>query len=324
MQPVDVFADILERARARGSIYALSRLAAPWGFRFPADPCIQFHVVLGGACVLRLEGATLALHQGDVAFVVAAEEYELADAPGSAVREFEPLRETVRRERSLVWPGDGPATSLLCGGYELDRDILAPVCRLPPLIHVSAGESRVRPALRATIGLLTDEVQGGEPGAQVVADRLVDALLVQVLRSWLARGVAAAPGWPQLPRDVGVAAVLELLHERPHHPWTLGALAREASMSRSTLARRFTAAVGEPPISYLIRWRMTLAAELLRDTPTPLTAIAEHVGYDSVFAFSTAFKRVTGQAPSHYRARARAEVRTRPAAEARSAVTPGV
>jgi AraC-like DNA-binding protein len=105
-----------------------------------------------------------------------------------------------------------------------------------------------------------------------------------------------------------VAGVLDLVHERPEHPWTLVALAREVGMSRSTLARRFAAAVGEPPMAYLTRWRMTLAAELLCDTSTPLTGIAERVGYDSVFAFSNAFKRVTGEAPSHYRAMARSGV----------------
>jgi AraC-like DNA-binding protein len=207
-----------------------------------------------------------------------------------------------------VWPGEDPATRLLCGGYDLGLDVATPFRRLPPLIHVSAAESRVRPALRATIELLSDEVQGGEPGAQVVADRLVDTLLVQVLRMWLARGSDSAAWWPQSSGDVGVAGVLDLIHERPEHPWTLAALAREVSMSRSTLARRFAAAMGEPPISYLTRWRMTLASELLCDTSTPLTAIAERVGYDSVFAFSNAFKRVSGEAPSHYRAMARSSV----------------
>jgi len=307
--PMDVLADILERARARGSIYARSVLAAPWGLRFAADPCVQFHVVLGGACLLRRDRCEpLALHQGDVVFVVASEEYELVDAPSSAICAFEPFRELARRERFFGWPGEGAVTTLLCGGYELDREIALPLRGLPPVLHVPAYESGARPALRATISLLGDEVRAQEPGSQVVADRLVDALLVQVLRVWLSERSDVATGWISPADDPGVAQVLELMHTCPHHPWTLEEFAREVGMSRSTLARRFSAAAGEPPIAYLTRWRMTLAMELLRDTPAPLATIAERVGYESVFAFSAAFKRITSEAPSHYRARARALV----------------
>lgn len=304
--PIDLLAEILERARARGSIYARSVLAAPWGFRFAASPRIQFHVVLGGSCLLRREGTEpLPLHQGDVVFVVAAEEYELVDAPTSAICAFEPFRELARRERFFGWPGDGAITTLLCGGYDIDREIALPLRDLPPVVHISAYEGGTSPALRATIGLLTDEVRAEEPGSQIVADRLVDALLVQVLRVWLARCDNAAPGWISPADDVGVACVLELMHARPHHPWTLEELARQVGVSRSTLARRFRAAVGEPPLSYLTRWRMGLAMELLRDTRTPLATIARRTGYGSAFAFSAAFRRVTSEAPSHYRARTR-------------------
>jgi AraC-like DNA-binding protein len=316
MAGIDVLSDILERSRARGAIYARSVFAAPWGFRFAADPCIQFHVVLGGTCLLRRDHADdVTLHQGDVVFIVAAEAYELADSASSPICAFEPFRDAVRRRRAFEWPGDGARTTLLCGGYDLDRDVIGPLRQLPPILHVRAEEAHRRPALRTTVSLLGDEVQRGEPGAQVIADRLVDALLVQVVRSWLAERRSSFAGWSSGPADAAVARALELIHAEPAADWTLDGLARAAGVSRSTLARRFSCAIGETPIAYLTRWRMTLAMESLRDTSLALTVIAERAGYDSVFAFSSAFKRVTGEPPSRYRARSpgsRSEARALP------------
>lgn len=303
---MDVLADILDHARAKGGIYARAVLAAPWGLRFEADPCVQFHVVLEGSCLLRRQdGEEVALHRGDVVFVVAAEDYELLDAATSQVEPFAPYRDAARRAGLIRWPGAGQQTTLLCGGYTLEREFAGILRRLPPTIHVEGSGGHLRPSLRATVDMLADEIQGGRPGAQLVADRLVDALLVQVLRAWLDDGGAAPPGWASSADRSGIGTVIQLLHERPHERWTLERLASETGMSRSTLARRFTAVAGEPPVTYLTRWRMTLAMKMLRDTAAPMSDIAERTGYVSAFAFSTAFKRTTGEAPTQYRARVR-------------------
>jgi AraC-like DNA-binding protein len=94
---------------------------------------------------------------------------------------------------------------------------------------------------------------------------------------------------------------LAVLHERPAEPWTLAALASEVSVSRATLARRFTELVGQPPLAYLTGWRMDLAARRLKDTGDPIDAIARSVGYRSEYAFSRAFRRHRGQPPGRFR-----------------------
>jgi transcriptional regulator GlxA family with amidase domain len=136
----------------------------------------------------------------------------------------------------------------------------------------------------------------------VVLDRLVDVLLVQLLRAWLAgRPESSEPSWLGALRDPVVGAAVGLMHDAPAKDWTTSALAREVAVSRSTLSRRFTTVVGESPGSYLTRWRMDLAARRLRDTDDSLEAIASAVGYDSVYAFSRAFRRSRSEPPGRYR-----------------------
>jgi len=98
-----------------------------------------------------------------------------------------------------------------------------------------------------------------------------------------------------------VVRALALLHDGPDHPWTVASLAREVGLSRAALARRFTEAVGEPPMTYLTGWRLALAADRLRDTDATVTAVSRAVGYASPFTFSTAFKRRYGRGPLAWR-----------------------
>jgi transcriptional regulator GlxA family with amidase domain len=146
-------------------------------------------------------------------------------------------------------------------------------------------------------GLLGREVVRDEPGQSAVLDRLLDLLLVSVLRTALPRGELA-------PSDPAVRGALRAMHEHPERPWTVQALAHAAGLSRAAFARRFAEAVGEPPLGHLTRWRLALAADLLAGTELTLGAIAARVGYADAFALSAAFKRRYGAPPSRYRATA--------------------
>jgi AraC-like DNA-binding protein len=134
----------------------------------------------------------------------------------------------------------------------------------------------------------------------VVLDRLVDILLVQAIRAWLATD-PSTPCWLSALRDPIAGEAVALIHAEPARAWTGAALAGELSVSPATLARRFTAALGETPAAYLTRWRMDIAAHRLRHTDEPLTAVARSVGYTSVYAFSRAFSRIRGVPPGRYR-----------------------
>lgn len=133
-----------------------------------------------------------------------------------------------------------------------------------------------------------------------MGDRLLDLVLVLALRAWCARP-GARPAWYRALADSAIGDALRLLHEDPAHRWTVAALAAKVGMSRAAFAARITSLVGQPPLTYLTGWRMTLAADLLRDTEATVVAVAREVGYEDAFAFSVAFKRARGVSPSIWR-----------------------
>ena len=198
---------------------------------------------------------------------------------------------------AVVRIGSGEVrTHILCAHYEHDPAVSTPVFgALPDLIHIQGG-------LDDTVRLLGRELATPGLATSLVLDRLVDILLVQVLRAWLASEPEDIPSWLGALRDPVVGDAVSLLHADPDRDWTNAALARELAVSPATLGRRFAAALGEPPAAYLTRWRMDLAARRLRDTDDPLAAVARSVGYTSVYAFSRAFSRSRGLPPGRYRA----------------------
>jgi AraC-like DNA-binding protein len=102
-------------------------------------------------------------------------------------------------------------------------------------------------------------------------------------------------------RDKQISSALNLMHQRPDEPWTIAKLAAEVGISRSPFATKFTSLVGEPPLAYLTKWRMNLAAGYLRDEQMSIREIAERVGYESQASFTNAFKRNFSMSPRDYK-----------------------
>ncbi len=192
------------------------------------------------------------------------------------------------------------ATVLLTGTYAVDGDVSRRLLRaLPPLLALP-GERLDSPL----VGLLADEIVKDAPGQEAVLDRLLDLLLIAVLRAWFARPEAAAPGWYRAHGDPVVGPALRALQDRPEHRWTLAELAAVAGVSRATLARRFTGLVGEPPMAFLTGWRIALAADLLLEPGATVASVAPRVGYRGPYALSAAFTRLRGISPRQHRRRA--------------------
>jgi transcriptional regulator GlxA family with amidase domain len=132
-------------------------------------------------------------------------------------------------------------------------------------------------------------------------DRLLDVLLISTLRTWFAARQDDAPGWFRAQHDPAIGHALSLLHHDVAHPWTVEELAARVGVSRAALGRRFTALLGEPPMSYLAGWRLALAADLLVSSDATVATIARHLGYSTPFSLSAAFKRIHGVSPQQYR-----------------------
>jgi AraC-like DNA-binding protein len=180
---------------------------------------------------------------------------------------------------------------------------------LPDVIHLPA-QIGASGTVRTVVELLGAEMDRECPGASAAVPALLDLLLLYTLRTWL-ETTAQPIGWAQALRDPAVSAALRAIQERPAERWTVASLAVEASLSRAAFARRFATLTGQPPLTYLTWWRMTIAGRLLQTTDATTQTIAERVGYGSEYAFSKAFKRELGLAPAHYRRRQRATAERR-------------
>lgn len=156
-------------------------------------------------------------------------------------------------------------------------------------------------------GLGVNMVPGwAAPSVRVPTDCMAEVGGVAVLRTWFTQDDANAPGWYRASTDPVIGPALRLLQHNPAHRWTVAGLAAEVGTSRAVLARRFTELVGEPPMTFLTRHRLDLAADLLVEPGTTLGAVAAQVGYSSPYALSAAFKRVRGHTPRQHRQRAAA------------------
>jgi AraC-like DNA-binding protein len=304
---MDVLGDVLALARVDASLMATFDARAPWAIELPARPGATFHAVVAGTCWSTGEGAPARqLTPGDLVLLPAGARHQLASEPGLPTRRFDEdlKRSLIRPDGELVLDGPGARTRILCAGYHYATDAVHPVLGLlPPVLHVATAQPDSGPWLRSVLDMLAHETRGrAATGSATAALRLLDLLLIHVVRAWLdAEGDRMDASWLRGLRDPLTARVLAVLHEHPAHDWTLDTLAATVNVSRATLSRRFTHHVGEPPLTYLTRWRLDLAARKLRDTALPIATIAHDVGYTSEFAFNRAFARVHGQAPGRYR-----------------------
>lgn len=172
---------------------------------------------------------------------------------------------------------------------------------LPKVLRLRPADSQEAAWVESTLRQLAAEARGRWPGHEIVVSRLTDVLFVQVLRTWLNTHQGTQGNWMAALRDPQMGKALAQMHEAPAHPWTIQELASHVGLSRSPFASRFARLVGESPMAYLTRLRMTKAASLLRQPGTSLIEAAAQSGYQSEAAFSKAFRRHFGMPPGQYR-----------------------
>jgi AraC-like DNA-binding protein len=295
---MDVLTDWLREIETNVVVLCRSRMPGPWGMSISAHDGVMFHIVTDGACWLRRPGATpLRLLQGDLVLLPQGLDHELVDDPNG---ESVPLEEFLAKPS---FPLNGnPMTTVVCGVYLANVELAHPMLHaLPPVMHLSASSVRSKPALTSTLSLLTAELERPEPGSEALIQYLFDALFVYIVRAWADDTAVEGRGWLSALKEPSLSKAMARIHAEPGKQWTVDILAREAGLSRAAFARRFAEQVGEPPLAYLTRWRMIVAARLLNSSKASLAEVAERVGYESEFAFSRAFKRSRGVAPARFR-----------------------
>ncbi|MEU8412597.1 AraC family transcriptional regulator [Amycolatopsis japonica] len=302
---MDVFSDLIRGVRSHGSLFGSTTLSPPWALHFvDGAPLTLCAVLTGAGWIVPEDGPPEPLRAGESVIVRGPATFTFVDEVGTSA---EPLAcgehcatpEQGGTRHRLGWVDDpGGETTLIVGAYPVRGEIGRPLLdALPVVLRVDAGG-----ASDPVLEHLAAEAAVDAPGQQVVLDRLLDWMLVCSLREWFDRPGGEPPAWWAAQRDPVVGDALRLVHAEPAAPWTVGSLAARAGVSRSTLAKRFAELVGEPPLTYLTRWRMTLAADLLTGKASAtISDVARTVGYSDAFGFSAAFKRVRGVNPSEFR-----------------------
>jgi AraC-like DNA-binding protein len=309
---VDAVVGLLDGVRARGAFILRMTLDPPWSMSIQDDAPLTLICQTHGRAVIVGDGSGIVwLDAGDVALTRGTEHYLFADDPGTAPmvvihpgnRCTTLSGDDLRFEMSLgvrTWGNSatGASRSIICA-YEGHSEVSTRLLdALPTVLVLRAGEWDT-----LLVDLLAEEAGRDGSGQEAYLDRLLDVLLIAVLRTWFGREGNAPPWW-DAEQDPMVGPALRLIYNNPAHPWTVANLAAAVGSSRAVFARRFTELVGEPPIAFLTGWRLALAADLLRSSKATIAAVARQVGYSTPFALSSAFKRAYGVSPNEHRATA--------------------
>ena len=317
---MDALSDVLKSVRLEGAVYLNAEFTAPWCIRGElglasvrerlagAEHVAFFHFLTEGACKVRLAegGEVLDAVAGDLVLFpqegkhLMGTNLHLAPMEGGAV--ITPDPGSGAELFHMRHGGGGAATRFICGYLALSRSVFRPLFEaLPRALCIPIGDGPAAALLRELFRAGVRESFALRPGAESMLAKLAELLFVEALRRYIERLPPSGKGWLAGVRDAHVGQVLALLHAEPGRAWTVDKLARAVALSRSALAERFAALVGEPPIQYLIRWRLALAAQALRSGGDPIARLAERAGYESEAAFSRAFKREFGTPPAAWR-----------------------
>ena len=316
----DPLSDLLTTVRLTGAVFFEIAATEPWAVASPprelilpkilpgADHLIAYHVVTAGRCFATAAGGeAIALAAGDVVVFTSGQSHVMSSRPG--MRADPPMPDVLDVAAAGKKPfginyGDGAvAAKLVCGYLACDAAPFNPLIEnLPDVLTTADGRGRGA-RVAQFIQFAVAEAAERRDGSESILTKLSELMFIEIVRRHLEALPAEQSGWLAGLRDPVVGRALSLLHGEPAHNWTIEDLAKQAGASRTVLAQRFADLVGVPPMHYLAKWRMQLASELLTGGNAHIAGIAAAVGYDSEAAFSRAFKKMIGVAPSAWRRR---------------------
>lgn len=309
---MDPLSDVLRAVKLNGAYFYLVEASAPWSVRAvaarelvprvlpEAEHLISYHILLSGRCWGGVDGGSqVEMQPGDVIVFPHGDAHLMSSERGlGAGGGRESSTPNRYPETVLLGPDAHRDTTFVCGFLGCDARPFNPlIASLPQRMHIPG----------IALGWLSQfpqqaviESRTGRVGNDTMLTRMAELMFIEVVRKHLERS-HQDDGWLAGLKDPVVGPALSQLHDRPAHAWTLAELAHSIASSRTVLAERFTRLVGVPPMLYLTRWRLQLAAEQLSSGSAKVASIGTQVGYESEAAFSRAFKRETGLSPAAWR-----------------------
>ncbi|HEY7241135.1 MAG TPA: AraC family transcriptional regulator [Burkholderiales bacterium] len=320
---MDALSDVLKSVRLEGAVYINAEFTAPWCVHAKfglasvrarlagAEQVLFFHFLTEGSCKVRLTDSAEELDAvaGDLLLFPREERHLMgSDLHLAPVEAATLVRADAAANTDLIQMrhgGSGAATRFVCGYLACSRSVCRPLLdTLPRLLRIPIGDGPEAALLRHLLRVGVRESSATRPGTESMLAKLSELMFVEAMRRYAENLPPGGRGWLAGVRDLQTGRALALLHANPGKAWTVDELAHEVALSRSALAERFTTLIGEPPIQYLMRWRLALAAQTLRSAGDAIAHVAARTGYESLTAFNRAFKREFGMPPAAWRRQA--------------------
>jgi AraC-like DNA-binding protein len=318
---VDVLSEVLKVVKLQGAMFYNGEFSSPWSLCSPASRLVApylapdaGHVIIyhllteGHASARLLDGERITLDAGDLVIFPHGDPHIMENGPPTKTVDMakELARIIAQGLKLSRLGGGGEVTRFVCGFMACDPQLSQVfLSGLPPVFKVSIRNDASGRWLENSIRFSVNEADASRAGGEAVLAKLSEVLFVETLRAYIAHLPPDQTGWLAGARDVEVGKTLALMHRNPAHPWTIASLAKEAGVSRSTLAERFRHYLNESPMAYLTRWRLQLGAQMLASSSHSVAQIAPEVGYDSEAAFNRAFKRQFTVPPARFRSQSR-------------------
>jgi len=296
-----VLTDVLDKLHFRGSIFFRSRLAAPWGMSLSNLNNPRFHIALSGDCYIGVDDASntvINMKHMDILMLPHGEMHWIADQPGRKLTPSEQAGDACELGMPLFQNGE-ITNKLICGLIDYEKDVLHPlVDALPSVLHFS-GIKQNDPVWM-TVLLIDAEMENAQTNHTSIIDRLTEVLFMQLLNKHMSDNKEITGFFAAL-HDKRICRALELIHKNPKFQWSIDLLAEQANLSGATLIRRFNSTVGVPPMTYLLKWRMIKAHNLIKYSSKTIDEISGMVGFSSARTLTKAFLSHYKMTPSQLR-----------------------
>ena len=288
---MDILSDLLKALHLKSVVYFKHHFCSPWGMDANKSNFAQFHMLVRGRCMLKMEGRAdpITLYSGDMILLPHGTPHQIMDDLQTECHSGQEIVEKIMQGAS-VFEGDEVNSTLICGHYEVDQTLDHPFYQsLPKMIHLKSADMTSTDGLNTIINLIIKETQSDKLGSITISTKLAEVLFIKAIRYYLVSD-SNSNSFLNALNDHKIQAVLNLIHEYPKENWSLNSLARKAGISRTLLANKFRELVGETPMKYLFKWRMQIAKQLLQNTNQTSIEVAAQIGYHSETAFNRAFK----------------------------------
>lgn len=302
---MDALSVLLQNVHLFETKYYRLNGAGNWSYSITRKDTILFYLVMSGGFCIDVGNGLREARTGDMIMIPNAHKHVsyALNYNGDVAESLDDLLLNCK-ERTLDINGDGdPNSSLILIECKYDKEMIHPLLSvLPPILpEINDADDGRFEVIDVEIKLLTLEAERERMGKTAVINHWASIMMIECLRVYIESLPEATESWLKAMKDPFLTKALAAMHGAPGKNWTIHQLAEVAGMSRSSFAQRFKDTVGMPPLTYLIDYRLRLAARYLRLQQNSICRISQMVGYASDSTFSQAFKRVYGVSPKAYR-----------------------